>query len=287
MQIVKALFLLCAYSISVISYAETVTQNCDHGYTEEVIATKVPYTAGIFFKEQTVVEISGVLWMPCKDYPKPYPLVIYSHGSQHGGVQPIPQRRSLIGRIFTERGYAVFAPIRKGFNRRGSPSSEANSYSTEPTSCNNLQENESGLQSAISDTRALFDVLRSTKRDEIDFTKITLTGHSRGGFLAIALAANGFPGVVRVINFSGGWTGENCDSGYTHSKFGEFGRNIKIPVNSFYGDMDNYYGERFIDTSVKTLERGGTPSTLNIIQGARHNLVFDLPDIWIPLVFQK
>lgn len=277
------------------TYAQAVVEKidkCDYGldvgYTEETIKTRVLFTTGFFSKTETQVEISGVLWMPCgKSHPKPYPLMIFSHGSQDGGLQPIRAGFGQIARMFVENGIAVFVPIRKGFNREGTPRSEVHVESAEPISCN-LENMAVGLQSAVSDTKALFNALMmSVRKEDLDYTKITLMGFSRGGVLALALAADGLPGVTRVFNFVGGWAGERCDNGFLSMKFEEFGKKIRVPVFSFYGDRDTYYSESFSRSRVQLLEKGGTPSTYHLIPGGTHGLMYTHWSTWQPIVFKK
>src|SRR5205085_1718270 len=141
------------------------------------------------------------LWVP-HEGPSPHPLAIYSHGSQSAkgeGTYPVePGQFS----AFLERGYAVFFPLRKGFNRQGTPLPQVSASQTEPLACSGAEE---GLRSAVSDSKALFAALKSGRRSDVDFNDVTLFGHSRGGMLSVALASDKLPGVRRVLNFSGGW----------------------------------------------------------------------------------
>jgi dienelactone hydrolase len=236
--------------------------------------------SGFFFKEEKQIQITGVLWTPYGNHPKPYPIVIYSHGSQDGGVEINVEPRAT--RLFLEKGYAVLYPLRKGFNRKGTPPSEVRAEVSEPIQCNNYGSSEEGLQSAIADVRVLYNIL--TTRTDIDLTKTTLMGISRGGFLSLALAAEELPGVRKVLNFSGGWYSERCYSGFNSMKFEYFGKKIKSPILSFYGDNDNYYSLDHIRSNLQALDKGGM-NISHILPGGGHGLLFRNPEFWIPFVF--
>jgi dienelactone hydrolase len=206
--------------------------------------------------------------------------VIYSHGSQDGGVEINVEPRAT--RLFLEKGYAVLYPLRKGFNRKGTPPSEVRAEVSEPIQCNNYGSSEEGLQSAIADVRVLYNIL--TTRTDIDLTKTTLMGISRGGFLSLALAAEELPGVRKVLNFSGSWYSERCYSGFNSMKFEYFGKKIKSPILSFYGDNDNYYSLDHIRSNLQALDKGGM-NISHILPGGGHGLLFRNPEFWIPFVF--
>lgn len=268
------------------SIRNTVTTREINGFKflEETITTTIPYLTGFFSKEEKQIQISGVLRTPYGNHPIPYPLMIYSHGSQDGGVQAISDGLPPIIQIFLARGYATYSPIRKGFNRKGMPPSELNADRSEPIACNNYSYSEEGLQSAMADTKALYNML--TKKAEIDLTNVTLMGHSRGGFLSLALAADGLPGVVKVLNFSGGWLSERCYSSFNSGKFEEFSKKIKVPILSFYGDNDRYYSIQNIRYNLRLLEKGGMSSGY-ILPDGNHSLLFRNLEFWVPLVFPK
>lgn len=215
-------------------------------YKEEIVTAKVPYKASYFSSEKQV-EVYGVLWTPRVkkgEVAKKMPLFIMSHGSQGPNVKNIVNVQA-DGATLTliENGFAVFAPVRKGFRRKDDPPSDVNVDSSEPIDCRSWPAQEAGLKSAKDDTKALIKELG--QRVDIDLTRIVLAGHSRGGFLSLALAADQTPGVVGVINLVGAWHSEPCPSGsaYNSTKFDAFGKEIKVPVLSYYGTADPFYPE--------------------------------------------
>ena len=153
-----------------------------------------------------------------------------------------------------------FEILRKGFNARGYPSSKMSVNKSEPISCGIQSSSESGVKSAIADVTEVIKVLKE-RGTKVDFEKIVLTGSSRGGFLSLALAANNLPGVISVLNFSGGWYSERCYADFNTQKFRQFGEVIKVPTLSFYGDRDSYYSTFHIRQTWKALKKFPTPQT--------------------------
>lgn len=243
-------------------------------FNEAKITTKVPYKAG-FFSNEKLIEIHGILWMPVEGkFPTPYPMVIFNHGSQDGGTsmtfEPVTTK------YFLEHGFAVLSPIRKGFSRSGEPPSDAHADTAEPIACGNAALSESGVKSAMSDVIALRQAL--TDRKELDLTKVVLAGQSRGGFLSLALAAQNFPGLVGVINFSGGWYSERCFAAFNAESFARFGQSIKVPVMSFYGDVDRYYSLSHIIHNLSFLD--SSQSTYYVLPGGGHSSPRNNQQFW-------
>lgn len=248
-------------------------------YTEEHIVFKVLADVGFFSTDIQMIDMSALLWMPANDSKALPPLVISNHGSQDGGtsLEITPSRTWK----FLARGYGVLAPIRKGFNAKGYPSSKASVNKTEPVSCGIQSSSESGVKSAIADVTDAIKALKE-RGTKVDFTKIVLTGASRGGFLSLALAASEFPGVVSVINFAGGWYSERCYADFNVQKFRQFGESIKVPTLSFYGDRDNYYSIHHIRQNLESLKK--IPNSADyILPGATHFVMREV-DQWWPIV---
>jgi dienelactone hydrolase len=156
-----------------------------------------------------------------------------------------------------------------------------NAGETEPLACSGAEE---GLQSALSDSKALITALRSARRADVDFRNITLFGHSRGGLLSVGLAAEGLPGVRSVVNFSGGWQ-TDCLA-FNTAKFAEFAQRVKVPVLSFYGAYDSAWDVSHIKANVAALEKGGLGKG-HILSGAGHNVFETHASVWAPIVFAR
>ena len=78
----------------------------------------------------------------------------------------------------------------------------------------------------------------------IDGRQIVLAGHSSGGFASLALASLGFPGLLGVINFSGGRgakADQICDPAALIDAFARFGRTCRVPTLWIYSENDTYF----------------------------------------------
>ena len=136
----------------------------------------------------------------------PLPLAVLSHGSPRepgrrgGRLRFEPQSR-----WFLARGFVVLVPMRRGYG--GSDGEWAEGYG----SCEGADYRVAGLESAKDIGAAARFV---AGRSDVDRARILLVGHSAGGFGSIALASLRPPGVVGVVNFSGGrgsiFAGQNC-----------------------------------------------------------------------------
>ena len=137
-------------------------------------------------------------------------VVLFSHGSTGGMITPpkepprdFPPRAVL--RFFISRGYTVVAPFRRGRGEStGKYVEECSAFTGQCTNADQFALTERGLREALLDTNAVIDQLvlgGLVPRD----SKILLAGHSRGGFLSLALAAERPSLAKGVLNFAGGW----------------------------------------------------------------------------------
>jgi pimeloyl-ACP methyl ester carboxylesterase len=269
--------LAIAYAINGAVFAQTETNG---GFNQEVIKTTVPFKSG-FFSSEKQVEIIGILLTITNNTKRPYPIVIFNHGSQDSGTT-VGNPITAFAVSFLKQGYAVFVPARKGFNHSQEEKSSVSADSAEPVDCRSLPLSDSGLNSAKQDVRALFEALKAKKFDYLDTGKVILAGSSRGGFLSLALAEDKFPGAIGVINFSGGWSGEPCPGSsifFNTRKFKDFGEKIDIPVISFYGDKDTYYSPEYTRGFIQLLSVNKKSKGL-ILSGQTHTSVIHSPTIW-------
>ncbi len=163
----------------------------------------------------------------------PFPLVVINHGKASGNPRFDSRARYLAAsREFLRRGYLVALPMRPGFSKSGGGYIEAR--------CN--IESNGYLQA-----ETLIDFLGEiTKRPEIDPSRILIIGQSHGGLTAMALGAKGFPGVLGILNFAGGYryTGDSCIWAKSLvDAFESYGKTTRIPSLWFYGDNDSYWGK--------------------------------------------
>jgi dienelactone hydrolase len=273
------LLLMFVFSPSVLAqFSDPVNKTTSRGvnYREIVVSVSTPYESCFLLsctKKETTVR--GLLSLPDEAVHKPpYNLLVRGHSSQDGGSR----LRYSIG-IYESRllgiGYAVLYPVRKGFSVNDLPQSDISPDTTEPitTSCTGI---ETGITSALSDVKAYLNVLAT--RNDVNLNKIILSGFSRGGIVALALASEGYPGVVGVFNTSGGWMSETltsgtpyCGASVNEKLFKEFGEKIKVPVFSVYGGNDWYQSESTIRRQLSFLGKHA-PSDFVIASGAGHSV---------------
>jgi dienelactone hydrolase len=251
---------LAALSLCSLAFAQEATneERVWLTYKEEIITAKTPFKAG-FFSSEKEVEVYGVLWTPRLkkgEQPKKLPLFVMNHGSQGPTVKNIVNVRADGATItLIENGFAVFAPVRKGFRRAGDPPTDISVDSSEPIACNSWPAQEAGLKSAKDDVKALLAQLKG--RQDVDTNRIVLAGHSRGGFLSLALAAEQLQGLLGVINLVGAWHSEPCPSGpsYNNGKLAQFAKEANVPIFSYYGTKDTFYPEEVARGFVQILSQ--------------------------------
>ena len=128
----------------------------------------------------------------------PFPLIVLSHGNPPNAAnRPKIGRYRLIPQIreFLKRDFAVIVPIRRGYGKTGG------AFAEDYGSCSTPFYYEAGLEAAKDLLAAI------TYASTLPFVlpdKIILVGQSAGGFASIATASLNPPGVVGIINFSGG-----------------------------------------------------------------------------------
>ena len=169
-----------------------------------------------------------------------HPLVVLNHG--HGGSEEVATRRRERwrpveqARWFTDQGYIVVVPMRRGF--AGSEGEYAEGYG----SCEDPDYLKAGREAAR-DLRAT--ILALTAWPEVDPARIYLAGVSAGGFAALTLASQGQPGVRAVLNFAGGRGavagGSACAEPRLIEAMATLGRNNETPSAWIYAANDSEF----------------------------------------------
>lgn len=271
------LALSCPLAFAQFSDAVLKTSQRGLRYQEIVVTAKGVIESCVFFSCTTKeTPIRGLLWLPETKQDK-YKLVVFSHGAQ--GPTPNrptavePDRTGLAGEFF-RKGYAVLMAYRKGRVVNELPNSEVSADDVESNSCK--ADMRPGVRSAAADLKAYLQVLST--RNDLDIQSIVLMGHSRGGATSLAVAAERYPGVVGVINISGGWitpyamwgdTGAICNPAFNPSFFEDIGKKIQVPVLSLYGGNDPYGDVSHIERNLSFLGRHAPADSL-IVEGADH-----------------
>ena len=139
-------------------------------------------------------------------------VVLFSHGSTNGQTidprEPTQVVPCSLKNYFLSRGYTLVAAMRRGRGESTGTFVEECARNTDPrcTPRANREASDAALAQALADSKAVLDQIvfgKLTKPGE----QVILAGHSRGGLLSLALAAERPRRTAAVINFSGGWLG--------------------------------------------------------------------------------
>lgn len=174
----------------------------------------------------------------------PFPTLIFNHGSTGSGDKPewfkFTWTSPEVARYFTERGWQVLFPQRRGRGKSGGLYDEgfnfdrAAGYSGEPDIA------VAGFDRAVSD----LDVVTAQvlTRPDVDQKRLIIGGVSRGGILAVAYAGMR-PELFRgVVNIVGGWLGDICaQSAEVNMSLMRRGARFTQQMLWLYGKEDPYY----------------------------------------------
>ena len=196
----------------------------------------------------------------------PFPLAVVSHGTPTRGgrdaLRNVKIRLMLaVAENFARRGYKAVIFARRGY------ASSSGSYKEGYGGCNDASKSSYVriARNGAEDFTAVIEALSG--RSDIDGSTVIAAGNSGGGFVASALAANPPPGLVGIVNFSGGRGGQkdggNCSKyGYVHA-FGEFGNGAMVPALWLYSSTDPMFGPDLVDKALEAYASGGAPVRLD------------------------
>ena len=197
----------------------------------------------------------------------PFPTVVFHHGSTGYGRNPklFPRHtpQLSISEFFTERGWAVVLPSRRG--RGGSEgrydegfhTDRKRGYSCTPTAASQ------GFEHALADVDAVTAAIRNLPF--VDPERLVVGGQSRGGILAAVHAAKHPSWYQGVISFAGGWVGESkrCRKAATINQQ-LFARAAPYPheIIWLHGPRDPVYSNRHVKANFAAFEDAGGSGTL-------------------------
>jgi dienelactone hydrolase len=175
--------------------------------------------------------------------PGPLPTIIFNHGSTGGG-NPSMFRRSVcpstIQTYFTQRGWMVLFPQRRGRGKSGGTYAEGLKSNGTGYSCE-ADVAMRGFERAVADIDAVMAHVGT--RDDVDHSRVAIGGVSRGGILSIAYVGMRTVKFCGAINFNGGWLGSGCPTTYesTNAQIFEMGAKAGISTLWLHGTKDQYY----------------------------------------------
>ncbi|MDV5167608.1 alpha/beta hydrolase family protein [Photobacterium rosenbergii] len=212
-------------------------------------SVKVPLVESGFFGKSTI-NLEATVYKP--EGEGPFPTVIFNHGST--GPYVIPTDYTInpwgFGKYLVSKDIALIIPMRRG---RGKSEGSYNELYT----CDREGINK-GLDYALQSLDATYDYL--IEQPWVDKNKILLSGNSRGGILSLVYASQHPEDFAGVINFSGGWVGDTCNTGALSQNieiFKNAAHKLKIPTLFIYGHNDPYYSDLTIQSFVTAYEDAG------------------------------
>ena len=176
----------------------------------------------------------------------PFPWIVLSHGSATtaeanraiGRYRPLPPIREWV-----RRGYAVIAPVRRGYGVSG-----GQHFGDAYGSCARPDFRRAGEGAALD---LLATVAWAKAELDLDGKRWLLVGQSAGGFASIYTAAKQPEGLVAVLAFAPGRAGdpekrpgEPCASDQMAALYASIAPRVPVPVLWFYAENDQYIGPR-------------------------------------------
>ena len=216
----------------------------------------------------------------------PFPVVIYSHGragsqnERRGLAHPIA---AVVASYWTDKGFAVVAPIRPGYGSTGGPDVEDHGP------CDRGPDyNRTASEAAIAIVAA---VAWARAQPWARADRLLLEGQSVGGLATVAAAALHPRGVVGYVNFSGGSggdpqrsPGQSCRPDLIRSLYAGFGASTRIPGVWFYAANDEYWGPEAPKAWGRAYNASGGQATLVFTgptpNGKGHSLLASAPQLW-------
>jgi dienelactone hydrolase len=187
------------------------------------------------------------------------PLLVLSHGRGPNRESMPRVRFPVVARFFVEHGYTVVMPTRIGYGPTGGPDVE-----TRGAACRDA-DFAPGFRVAADQTQQVIDW--AAKRDDVDASRIVLAGVSYGGATSLALGARNPPGVVAVVNFSGGSGGDKdrsprrpCHPDRVGDAYAGFGAATHVPTLWLYSENDLFWGADIPKAWFARYREGGAPT---------------------------
>ena len=229
--------------------------------------------------------LHGYLWKPAG--PGPFPVVLWNHQSW-----PTPFLLTRLGELFTERGYVLFQPHRRGFGSSGDQGPwsgdplrrEVQESGPEAGARLTVKVNEEELQ----DQLAALEYLRSLA--VVDAQRMAIAGCSFGGIQTM-LAAEQDLALRAGVNFAGAaYNWDSDDSRPVRERMLAAAENAKIPI--FFIQAENDVSTRPTQELAERMREVGKPHQAKIYpafgttNAEGHSFCRDGWDIWSEDVFR-
>ena len=212
----------------------------------------------------------------------PFPWIVLSHGTA-----PTAAANRALGRYrplapvreWVQRGYAVVAPVRRGYGASG-----GDKFGDSYGSCAHPDFRRAGEGAALD---LLATVEWAKAQHDLDGKRWLLVGQSAGGFASIYTASKRPDGLVAVLAFAPGRAGrpdthpgDPCSPERMAELFASIAPRIAVPVLWFYAENDQYFGPRVPRMWFESFRAAGGRGELVVIPpfpAARGHGVFPAP----------
>lgn len=206
--------------------------------------------------------LEALLFRPPGEAPRP--LVVISHGTPRRADERATMRPHWAERaaaFFVAEGYAVIAPMRRGYGRSPGDADERTQGG-----CANPDYLDIGRRVA----RQLVGVAEYMRRQPfVAADKTVLAGQSAGGFASLAAAGENPAGVIAVINFAGGRgsraTDDVCGEDRLVAAMGTFGAGTRAPSIWLYSENDTFFRPDLARRMHAAYAKGGARTALHIL----------------------
>jgi dienelactone hydrolase len=224
------------------------------------------------------VELQTTIFKPAG--PGPFPMVVLNHGKNPGKARDQKRSRHLrVAAALVERGYVVAIPMREGF---------AGSEGRYPDDHCDIYKH--GLDEARDVAAAINELV---KLPYVDRKRIVIAGQSDGGLTTIALGTKQIPGVLGLVNFSGGLRVRTCSDWPQRlvATYAAYGKQARYPSLWFYGDNDQNWPQpmpqqMFSAYHSHTIGAAHEAKMVDIgVFGKNSHVFFDAKDgvkLWLP-----
>lgn len=222
----------------------------------------------------------------------PFPTLVFNHGSTGDGNKPewftLTSASPEVGRYFTDRGWQVVFPQRRGRGQSDGLYDEGFEADRSRYACS-PEQSLPGLERAMADLDAVMAHVRT--RPDVDLQRLLIGGVSRGGILSVVYAGTRPEMPFRgVLNFVGGWVGDRCAyADAINSVSFRRGAAFQRPELWLYGAQDPFYSLRHSRKNFDAfIAEGGKGNfvTFNALHGVAGHFIHTQPDLWAAAVTQ-
>ena len=221
--------------------------------------------------------------------PGPFPTLVFNHGSTGTGGDPSLFTSTVtspaLAKHFNDRGWMVVFPQRRGRGKSGGLYDEGfepdrSQYSDDPRYAL------PGFEHALVDVACVVEHLLA--RADVDREHLLIGGHSRGGFLALALAGARPALFGGVLNFVGGWVDEHGPaSEMINPVIARRGAKFSGPAVWLYAENDPFYSVAHSRKNFHAFEVSGGQGQFHVLEtlpGQDGHHILSLTGLWGPIV---